>query len=246
MGLTLVVTELSYRYIETPIRKGALGSGGRRCATSRDPGRRNAVLAGAFVGTALAIFGVTSLATAELKQNDVQLSLERGRGVDLRRARRPDVQRRRRPRCRSAATRPPTRRRRRPSIRSPIRRIDRRRPDDDVATDDDDHDPRTDPDARARRLGDARRGAAARGRSASSSMRRRVASSSTGVEVAETLKAQGRLGDVVLLHLGTNGTICSRDDATDDDRARRRAEGDPAHERRRPASAYDRKTPTTP
>ncbi len=28
-----------------------------------------------------------------------------------------------------------------------------------------------------------------------------------GVEVAETLKEQGRLGDVVLLHLGTNGDI---------------------------------------
>ena len=28
-----------------------------------------------------------------------------------------------------------------------------------------------------------------------------------GVEVAEALKEQGRLGDVVLIHLGTNGTI---------------------------------------
>ena len=38
-------------------------------------------------------------------------------------------------------------------------------------------------------------------------MRRRVASSSSGVEVVEALKAQGRLGDVVLVHLGTNGPI---------------------------------------
>ena len=36
-----------------------------------------------------------------------------------------------------------------------------------------------------------------------------------GVEVAETLKEQGRLGDVVLLHLGTNG----------DDRHRSRCSG---------------------
>ncbi len=91
MGITLVITELSYRYIETPIRKGALGKSWAKVRDARDPGRRNAVLAGAFVGTALAIFGVTSLATAELKQNEVQESLTAGRGVDLRRDRRPDV-----------------------------------------------------------------------------------------------------------------------------------------------------------
>ena len=78
MGITLVITELSYRYIETPIRKGALGKSWAKMRDARDPGRRNAVLAGAFVGTALAIFGVTSLATAELKQNDVAESLSAG------------------------------------------------------------------------------------------------------------------------------------------------------------------------
>ena len=78
IALTLVVTELSFRYIETPIRKGALGRWWKQTRENRDPGRRKAVLAGAFVGTALAIFGVTSLATAELQQNDVQVSLEAG------------------------------------------------------------------------------------------------------------------------------------------------------------------------
>jgi peptidoglycan/LPS O-acetylase OafA/YrhL len=78
MGITLVITELSYRYIETPIRKGALSKSWARVRDARDPGRRNAVLAGAFLGTALAIFGVTSLATAELKQNAVQQSLDAG------------------------------------------------------------------------------------------------------------------------------------------------------------------------
>ncbi len=78
IALTLVVTELSFRYIETPIRKGALGKWWKQTRENRDPGRRKAVLAGSFVGTALAIFGVTSLATAELQQNDVQVSLEAG------------------------------------------------------------------------------------------------------------------------------------------------------------------------
>ena len=52
--------------------------------------------------------------------------------------------------------------RRRPSTHSPIRPR-RRRPTTTIATDDDDHDPATDPDARARRLGDARCGTAGRG-----------------------------------------------------------------------------------
>ncbi len=78
MVVTLVITELSYRFVETPIRKGALGRSWRQMRTARDPGRRNAVLAGAFCGTVLTIFAGTSLATAELQQNDVARSLEAG------------------------------------------------------------------------------------------------------------------------------------------------------------------------
>ncbi len=79
MVITLIVAELSYRFIETPIRRGALGTIRTRLRSSRDPGRRNAVLGGAFAGTALTIFAAGSLATADLQQNAVEQSLDEGR-----------------------------------------------------------------------------------------------------------------------------------------------------------------------
>ena len=144
------ITELSYRYIETPIRKGALGKLVEAIRDTRDPGRRNAVLAGAFVGTALAIFGVTSLATAELKQNDVQQSLTRARESTCDVLADPTCSGRRRPRRRPASD---------PAAdvdagdddRSTRRsdRIDRRRAHDDRDTRRR-RSRRADPDARAR------------------------------------------------------------------------------------------------
>ena len=109
MGITIVITELSYRYIETPIRKGALGrwwkqirearddpAAATRCSPERSSARRSP------------IFGVTSLATAELKQNDVQPVARSRSGVDVRRARRPDVRAATTPQRRSGRpTRPP-------------------------------------------------------------------------------------------------------------------------------------------
>jgi len=77
MVLTAVITEASYRFIEVPIRTGALkrmwlGDGGYR---SRRPG----LLVGVGVVVAgLSIFAVWSLATADLEQNEVQQSLEAG------------------------------------------------------------------------------------------------------------------------------------------------------------------------
>lgn len=72
MVATAIVTEISYRFIETPIRKGQLAAAWqRRGERSRQNQNRGAVLGGAFVGTALAIFAGASLATAELKQNAV-------------------------------------------------------------------------------------------------------------------------------------------------------------------------------
>ncbi len=78
MVATAIITELSYRYVETPIRKGAIGSMWARVRDPRHPSRRGAVLTGAAVGTALAVFAGASLATAELKQNDVAQSLGEG------------------------------------------------------------------------------------------------------------------------------------------------------------------------
>ncbi len=79
MVVTAIVTEVSYRYIETPIRRGRLSAWwhARGQRTQRND-NRGAVLGGAFVGTALAIFAGASLATAELKQNEVAQRLDEG------------------------------------------------------------------------------------------------------------------------------------------------------------------------
>lgn len=82
MVATVIVTEISYRYIETPIRKGQLAAAWRRRGErTRRNQNRGAVLGGVFVGTALAIFAGASLATAELKQNAVDESLKQSAGA---------------------------------------------------------------------------------------------------------------------------------------------------------------------
>ena len=205
MGITIVITELSYRYIETPIRKGALGRWRKQMRETRDPGRRNAVLAGAFVGTVLAIFGVTSLATAELKQNDVQASIEEGGQFTC------DVLAD--PTCTGGTTAVPTGSD--PATEStPVTTAD---PlvDPTQST----VDPTTTIETTTTStipvpipmlaLGDSvMKGAAspitALGFTVDAEESRQFVD---GVEVAEALKEQGRLGDVVLIHLGTNGTI---------------------------------------
>lgn len=72
MVATAILTEISYRYVETPIRKGQLGEWWRtRGERTRRNENRGPVAIGAVVGTALAVFAGASLATAELKQNEV-------------------------------------------------------------------------------------------------------------------------------------------------------------------------------
>jgi peptidoglycan/LPS O-acetylase OafA/YrhL len=79
MGATVVVTELSYRFIETPIRRGAL----RRAWTNlrhgggSDTTRRTlAVCSVALVG--VTGFAVVSLATAQVQPNEIDLSAAAG------------------------------------------------------------------------------------------------------------------------------------------------------------------------
>ena len=205
MGITIMITELSYRYIETPIRKGALGRWRKQIRETRDPGRRNAVLAGAFVGTVLAIFGVTSLATAELKQNDVEASIEAGGEFVC------DVLAD--PTCSGGTTAVPS-------------GSDPATESTPATTVDPSIDP-TQPTVGSTTtietttttsiplpipmlaLGDSvMKGAASPvtelGFTVDAVESRQFVD---GVEVAEALKEQGRLGDVVLIHLGTNGTI---------------------------------------
>jgi hypothetical protein len=71
MVLTGIITELSFRLVETPIRKGVFGRNLRRASRSGDRGERGFILAGAAIGTAVAVFAGASLATAELKQNEL-------------------------------------------------------------------------------------------------------------------------------------------------------------------------------
>ena len=81
MVATAIITELSYRYVETPIRKGRLSElwrgrgafGGRRRLSD---GQRMGVVAGVAVAAGLTVFAGTSMATAELKQNELAQNLE--------------------------------------------------------------------------------------------------------------------------------------------------------------------------
>ncbi len=205
IALTLVVTELSYRYVETPIRKGALGASWRRVRERRDTGRRNAVLAGAFAGTALAIFAGTSLVTAELKQNEVAQSLDAGADATC------DVVND--PTC-SATTdvegdTPVTD----PAPGSaPETTVDPAQPVLPGASSTTIETTTTVPTPTVipkLAIGDSvMLGAApqlqALGFLVDAKESRQFAN---GVEAAETLQAQGRLGDVVVVHLGTNGPI---------------------------------------
>jgi hypothetical protein len=78
MILTGIVTELSYRFIETPIRKRTLGASIARIWRSPVPGPRNAMIGvGAVVG-ALTLFAGVSLASAAVVENDVRQTLDEG------------------------------------------------------------------------------------------------------------------------------------------------------------------------
>jgi peptidoglycan/LPS O-acetylase OafA/YrhL len=82
---TCIITEISYRYVETPIRQGKLGEAWKRRraglpvrSTMTDGQRKSAYIGAAFVG-ALSVFAVGGLATAELQQNDLQIALDEAR-----------------------------------------------------------------------------------------------------------------------------------------------------------------------
>jgi len=76
MIATGIITELSYRFIETPIRKGTMGESWRRLRRSPATGARNALLAGGVVVAAFSVFAGVSLATADVVENEVRQSLD--------------------------------------------------------------------------------------------------------------------------------------------------------------------------
>ena len=78
MAITVVVTELSYRVIETPVRKGAFSRWVRSWRGAPTPERRrhrrNMVAVAVVVG-AFPVFAVANLSTAKLKLDDITQSL---------------------------------------------------------------------------------------------------------------------------------------------------------------------------
>ncbi len=78
MIATGIVTELSYRFIETPIRKGTLGASLARIRRSPVAGPRNALYGIGAIVAALTVFAGVSLATAPVQENEVRQTLDEG------------------------------------------------------------------------------------------------------------------------------------------------------------------------
>ena len=76
MVLTCVITELSYRYVEMPIRRRQLGKWLDRARDVHDPRQRQALAVGAVACVAAFGFAAVSMFTAPLKQNEVQASID--------------------------------------------------------------------------------------------------------------------------------------------------------------------------
>jgi len=78
MVATGIITEASYRFIETPIRRGTFGEVFRRIWRSPVPGPRNALLGAGVVAVGLSLFAGVSLATAPVEENEVRQVLDEG------------------------------------------------------------------------------------------------------------------------------------------------------------------------
>ena len=78
MILTGIITELSYRFVETPIRKGTLGASLARIRRSPVSGPRTALYSIGAVVAALTVFAGVSLATAPVEENEVRQTLDEG------------------------------------------------------------------------------------------------------------------------------------------------------------------------
>ncbi len=76
MVLTGIVTELSYRFLELPIRRGQFTAMVRRVRANPDPRPRRLLAAGAALALALTLFAGATLATADLEKNEVAQDLD--------------------------------------------------------------------------------------------------------------------------------------------------------------------------
>jgi peptidoglycan/LPS O-acetylase OafA/YrhL len=76
-----IITEISYRWIETPVRRGQVGRWWRRLQSSRDPAPRRVIAGAGAAIVAVSVFAVANLATAQLTQNEIARSLNQGAGA---------------------------------------------------------------------------------------------------------------------------------------------------------------------
>ncbi len=81
MVATVAITEASYRYVETPIRKGTLGAWWQGLRRSRDPLPRQLVVGTGAIVVVLGLFAGVSLATAPVRQNEIAEALDQAEGA---------------------------------------------------------------------------------------------------------------------------------------------------------------------
>ncbi len=199
MAITCVITEVSYRCIETPLRTGTWREGLGRIWHSPTTGPRNLLVTGAVVLAALTVFAGVSLATAPVQENEVEQLLDAGGEFTC------DVVND--PTCGSTATDPSPGATDGAGTAAPDPGGSVAPPPESVA------DTTTTTAAPVKidklALGDSvMEGASGKlveqGFVVDAAQSRQF---KNGVEIIQSLLAQGRLGDVVVLHLGTNGLI---------------------------------------
>ncbi len=201
MIATGIVTEISYRFIETPIRKGTMRESWHRVRRSPSTGARNALLGAGVVFVTFAVFAGVSLATADVVENEVRQSLDEAAGSTC------DVVND--PNCDGVDDAPAI-------ADQPV----------DTATATDATGPAVAPPLETTTtttlapvpiaklaLGDSVMLGAATQLSADGFLVDAVESRAfvNGLDTVQQLKEQGRLGDVVVMHLGTNGPIEASD-----------------------------------
>jgi hypothetical protein len=76
--LTVLVTELSFRFVETPIRTGRFMEAVRRIRRQPASGPKRLLTVGAAAALALTVFAGVALATAPLQQNEIARDLAAG------------------------------------------------------------------------------------------------------------------------------------------------------------------------
>ena len=83
MAITLVLTELSYTYIETPIRRREVAIWWDSLRRRRDPVPRQMVALGTVLVLAVTAFGVIRLGVADVQANDIEQSLDAADGATV-------------------------------------------------------------------------------------------------------------------------------------------------------------------